>query len=380
MNNIRLPNGKCPPSLVKSLPKSIILEYLAKEHWEYQTLNFCLSYKPVDAVYSPDGNFIALVSKKNSINLYNRKEYDVTMQLRSESPDKIQMIRFSADGKQILIVSNLCLQVISTDSLQTKQTPRWIFKSQRSGCERTAKVISRWKFPESMLHDASFSTNGKCVQTIGCDQKIRTWNVLNGECVKTIDIRDKYAGGACNASLNCKHNLVVTKNNYLSFNVWCMKTGKLLTIIRDTGSRFRNLKITPNGKYIVADSMCDIALWDIKTGERLDVNFTNGTVCDFCFDESGQNMISWSCDYGVFDNSITFNFWKIVGNKIKRVENKNVQCSHGINNIKCMTLHPNGREALLFWEHDTYVTDRVWRLLSKHTTVDRRYVEALESY
>ncbi len=260
-----------------------------------------------DAVFSPDGKFIATAGGSDRAEVGPPR--DPTVRLWDTATGReirtfaghlhiVQTIQFSPDGKQLLssgydhvarlwsVESGRELFQWPVDrephsasfnplggSILTRQTDRISIWNPQTG-----KEICHLAVPgvlNSVFESAHFSPDGKLVVTASGDKTARTWNAQTGEPVQVFT---GHAGYVKQARFSEDGKLVLTASGDKTVRLWDVATGKELAKLEQPGRVF-DAVLSPDAKRAVArwlpeekpntPYLAGLSVWDLETGKEL---------------------------------------------------------------------------------------------------------------
>jgi len=247
----------------------------------------------VDAIYSPNGYFIASGASDGVIKIWDVYKKTCVKQLIGHS-DRICSLSYSSDGKLIVSASN-------------DHTVR-IWNSETGRCLKTLRGH------EDNVYCASFSPNNQKIVSASRDKTIKIWDVNSGKCQNTLLGHNSAANTAFFDSrgdriISSSSQMIIiwdaisgnsiktiNKNrgffiDYASFcpgdnaiayivrgatagyyriNIQDIESGDILSTLKGHADFIQTLSFSHNGQYIVSASRDKtIKIWDAKSGQCL---------------------------------------------------------------------------------------------------------------
>ncbi|WP_218933005.1 c-type cytochrome domain-containing protein [Roseimaritima multifibrata] len=224
--------------------------------------------QPATAVsVAPSGKLLA-VARFGSVTL--QTDSGEILNRWEDFPGKINSLRFSKDGKTLVVASGLTGKyglavLIELGDLSKQEEALAASKAEPSDDSATdhSSHSSKRLFQghRDTLYAAELSPDGQRLATAGYDQQILLWDVATGELVNRLE----------------GHN------------------GAIL-----------GLAFSPDGKVLVSGSADEtVKVWNVETGERFDtLNQPEGEVLAVTFTEDGKYILACSADH-------RFRAWKL---------------------------------------------------------------------
>jgi len=133
------------------------------------------------------------------------------------------------------------------------------------------KEIRPAAFHEGVVWQASFSSDGKSVRTLGRDRIVIDWNVENGSPIRRWREAESNAG-AFTYSANCRYRVRLDPSPNGRIIVWDLEKDRL---VRDFGPYrpWRGINLSNNGRYFTFVSTVgqkhSLERWDVESGKLL---------------------------------------------------------------------------------------------------------------
>jgi WD40 repeat protein len=249
--------NQSPPQNGPSLANPEIIQDIPTSRSSNKTLS--------GAALSPDGQMVAAVNAVGGVELYQvQPEHPMRLvhrlsasipsansssSAKTSTPAQLERkLTFSPDGKQLLRIESLMVQlwdVPSGSALQTLQG-------------HTGNI-----------RQARFSPDGQFIVTASQDKTARIWQVSSGKLVRVLQADMEMNG----ASFSPDGAQVVTAHQDGTAQIWNARTGEKLPILRGHHGAVLDAQFSPDGRSLVTASADGTArLWNTNGQEEALLN------------------------------------------------------------------------------------------------------------
>ena len=267
----------------------------------------------------PDGRFFAMGKTDGTVLLVNvesRKE--LLLGAPATAPDQPPPeVAFSPDGKHLAVQRLKTVRLYQTETGREQQTLR------------------------GPAHQhIRFSPDGRQLASFGdASPAVIVWDVDSGALQFTL--RTSGADGVKNLIFTRHAGLLVTHTAPATFDVWDVRTGKLLHTLKGEDKYVRTFGVSPdNTKLVVIDEAPSVYLWDLTTGALMH-RFKTAARADASFLGDGRLLWSLNEDY-------TIRLWDVGADRAEtfgeaslsavHVSNKGVMAVGGVDATKLYEL------------------------------------------
>ena len=250
-------------------------------------VDLCHSRSLTDADMSPDGKFIATVSRDKKLiiwDLATKREVKVISQTSAEDEStEYSSINYTSDGKLLIVGTfNDKLLIIDAETVTiTKEITIAGFGGETVALSNDDKfaiveakddkiqlidltagsIIKAFEGHTKFINKLCFSPDNKFIISGSNDKTARIWDIEKGTEIKKIDFEEQVDYVDYNEDGT---KFLINTNNVKQIHIWDAAKMKELFTIEDyaTTALFR-------GNQIVSQHNAGIMLWDIETGEEL---------------------------------------------------------------------------------------------------------------
>ncbi|MEO5361758.1 MAG: protein kinase [Nitrospirota bacterium] len=171
----------------------------------------------------------------------------------------------------------------------------------------TALTLAREELPTSrrlsetfaghlaQVTSVSLSHDGRLALTGSMDKKIRLWDTVIGQCIKTLS---GHTGAVLAVSMTSDGRFAISGSADKTVRLWNISTGSTLYNFRGHAGDVTSVYLSPDGKYPVSGSADEtIKLWDTNSGNYLR-SFAGhrGVITSVTVTNDGQQVVSSSLD------------------------------------------------------------------------------------
>jgi hypothetical protein len=207
---------------------------------------------PLTAVaLSPDGALRA-VARHDSVEMV-RADGSPVSRLSGEL-DKVNSIRFSRDGSQLLLASGVpgAYGVAAVYAVDTGQLVR--------------ELVGH----SDMLYAAVFSPDETLIATAGYDRQIILWDAATGQSIRKLE---GHNGAIFDLAFSPDGTVLVSACADETAKVWQVATGTRLDTLSQPEGEVFAVEVTADGKYIIAGSADNrLRVWALRSTDKPRIN------------------------------------------------------------------------------------------------------------
>jgi len=242
----------------------------------------------IDAMFSPDGQFILTASQDNTAKLWNLEGIELNTLKGHKQPLVLRgkTASFSSDGQYIVTCS-----LDSTAILWSAQGS-FITKMDHDG-----EVFS-----------CQFSKDNRAILTTSADKFARIWN-LDGKCIQTLQGHRATVYDACYSK---DGNTIVTISADSTAILW-NKVGDKQLIFENHNARITEVSFLNNQSVITTDSKGQVLVWDFEGNISLTVQAHSGRVRNLAVAHNESYFITTGDDKQI-------KIWNLEGKNIASLE------------------------------------------------------------
>jgi uncharacterized protein with WD repeat len=195
---------------------------------------------------SPDGNFLAVgsgVHPRSNVKVWHLKTGKLLHTLLGHQKP-VNVVVISPDG-----------QLLASGSNKIK-----IWNLQKGD-----RICTLWH--SSAVHAVAISPDGTILASGSSDNKIRLWNPLTGDPLRTLNRHD---GEVKAIAISPDGQLLFSGSADTTIKIWHLITGQILHTLTGHTADVKSLATSPNGQLLFSGSAdTTIKIWRISTGELL---------------------------------------------------------------------------------------------------------------
>ncbi len=211
----------------------------------------------IAVAYSPQGNLYATSGYDQTIIIRNTKG-EMLKRLKGHN-DMVKCLAFSADEKYLL------------GGGDKKVVYVWDIA--------TGTLSNTLKGHKADILALAVSANG-LLASASSDKTIKLWQLADGTLFRTLE---NHESAVNSVSFNQAGTILVSSCSENTVNVWDAKTGFLISVLRDSDKKGRELLCSaqsPDGKWIAAANTNNkIVIWDASAGYKLrEITYKDGPV------------------------------------------------------------------------------------------------------
>jgi WD40 repeat protein len=273
--------------------------------------------KAVDALFSPDGRRVVVLSQKGTARVFDLALHRVVATL--QHGDALDGGSFSPDGRIFVTTGGNTARLWSTETwtpLRTiaHDTPVDSAAFSRDGALLATATRGDWKLriwdvgtglllatfaqgqpPSPSVFTADFSADGRYVATAGVDRFVRVFDLATGGLAWSTDQRGRvnrvrFAPSGYTLATGGADHVV---------RVWNGQTGELLRSLAHKTGQIEDVEFSLDGRWLVsACSEGTARVWDTATWEQVSI-LTNhdNSVLRAAFSPDGQSVVTASADH-----------------------------------------------------------------------------------
>lgn len=327
-----------------------------------------------NVMYSPDGNFLAIVSWGSTLTLWNLKtQQNQTLNKGLENflttlvftRDSMFVAATRGDGSAYMwavatgkehrrIVPSLT--GLKPQSVRLSPDCKWVAHGMSSGKlflwdVEKEKLSLTLNAHSNAVCSVSFSRHANLVATGSNSNDVKLWDVATGRLSATLG---GLLGSTSQIAFSQDDRLVAARSSYGGGKVWEVATGKILVTLEETPDLFSfhprggDLRLSPDGE-LVATAFNDrtAVLWETSTGQRRKVlEGHEGVIERLVFSSNGIFVATQSMDK-------TVRVWDVVKG-LERIK----FASHGAD-VCTVAFSPHGTQVATGYADGT---TRLWRI------------------
>ena len=278
---------------------------------------------PVYSVaYSPDGTKIATASfdGTSSATIWDARTGERLLKILQ--PGGVWSVAFSPDGKSLAASAN------------------WPYNTSIWNAE-TSQLISTMKnnSHKNIVLSVAFSPDGSKLATASNDTTARLWDTKTGGLLSTL----KHNTTVWSVAFNPNGTEVATGSGDGTTRVWDVNTGERLATLNYTGNVY-SVAFSPDGTRLATACAGTICIWDAKTSDLIGRCIAGlGIIHSLAFSPDGTKIATGSSDH-------TSGIWDIqTGNQL--------EVMHHDNDVSSVAFSPDGTR-LATASYDK--TARIW--------------------
>ena len=293
-----------------------------------------------EITYSPNGKHLAAAGSAG-IWLYDMTTYQEVALLTGYDTGPVNSVDFSPDGRAIISGNpDGTVWVWDTDTgkrIQTFGTADWVLSVAFSpdgktiasggghleglglGIElldiETGEYLKAFGGPYDTL-SISFSPDGKTLASSGdeWDSNIRLWDVQTGELLKTLKKRtafEDFEGRDVNSVVfSPDGNTIASGSGNGTIRLWNPHTGEFIKYLEGHTKAISSVAFSPNGNVLLSAGAEGFCLWEVNTGEYIDLEDIHAVSAAFSPDGKTCAIAS---EIGIFvHNAHTFQILEIL--------------------------------------------------------------------
>jgi len=263
----------------------------------------------VSAVYSFKGNFLAYGSMNDTIKIISLSSGELNHSLRcKDTPDRLA---FSADEKFLASTSGLEINVWETNSYTLVKNIKSEFGSNSLVFSRDGKYLvftcgneiklwstATWKYLKTLgghskyVSSTDISPDSKLVASGSRDGTIKIWNIISGDCIKTLEDCEK-----CSVNFSPDGEFLTSGSTDNTVKLWRVSTGDCTATIKAHESRVQGVAFSPDGALIASGGWDHkIKLWDVSSIQCIKTLERSGWVTSVAFSPDGRNLLAVADD------------------------------------------------------------------------------------
>jgi WD40 repeat protein len=320
--------------LVEIATEKEVFKRQARQDDEYRLLNMS---------FSPDGKKLAWVGEDDkTFALWDIASGEPVLQFRG-SPDRVESVHFSADGKRIAAVysdskepppglgfshggSIRLWDAETAKELRTLLAPSCAIETvvfsqdgQRlaGGDDQdgvvhlwdveTGKELSRTGEHQGVVCSAAFSADGRTALTGCVDRVIRLWDADRGALTRRVEVGQDGNPGLFQIHYSNDRKSAAVVNPRGGGEFWDLSAGSRRAVLEGDGVIFE-AHFAPDGKTLAARGMFpNVRLWDAQTGKLTSrVGIDSNGLGSFAFSPDGRTILAQHDNHDSHGSNISF--------------------------------------------------------------------------
>lgn len=251
------------------------------------TVNVGVGNKPVPTNIRIDES--VAIGRFGAVELYDDLEelddLDSSPTLQLQTPGKVHALRFTDDGKQLLVATGVA-----------GMRGEAILWNVGDGT-----VVRRFKGHADAIYAIAISENGKFVATGSYDRQIIVWNAKTGSKLRELK---GHNGAIYDLDFSADGKLLVSASADTTVKVWNAQTGERLDTLSQPLKEQYAVDISPDGKYVIAGGEDNrIRMWRLvsklkpQINPLLEARFAHeGAIDEVLYNHDGSQIVSSSSD------------------------------------------------------------------------------------
>ena len=265
--------AKGPADLNSSLPLLIVPKLPAAKS----------ARKITSVAWSPDGQSVA-VAQSGLVEIRQAQSLQVIQEIGGQ-PGKVTSVKYSADGKLLLIASGV--------TGLYGQATLWNLMENRP--------VKTFQGQRDLLYAAVLTPDGKTLATGSYDRQIILWNVETGEQIRTLK---GHNDAIYDLAFNPAGTVLASASGDQTVKLWQVSTGIRLDTLSQPLKEQLCVAFSPDGKYVVAGGVDNrVRVWKLMSDSVPQINpilysrFAHeGAVIHVAFTSDGKQLASVSED------------------------------------------------------------------------------------
>ncbi len=270
----------------------------------------------IQAKYSPNGKYIAVVHANKQIHIFNTSTYNVSSILDDKGDGEIS-IAYSPDGKYLLSGSwdktvklwDLNKNKIIKRYYGHQQATRSVCFNPQGNLIASAgwdDIIRFWYVPTAInlknlsghtqcVRTIAFSPDGRKIASGGYDQLLKLWDIASGNelfSVKTSSFPIEAL------AFNPQGTIIATSGLENNVKLWNATNGNLINTLKGSTDAVYALAFSPDGKYLASGGNDNIIrIWNAVSGICLyQLKGHSQGIRTLCFSPDGKYLASGAVD------------------------------------------------------------------------------------
>lgn len=280
----------------------------------------------IQAVYSPDGNYFAVVHANKQIHIFDAFSFQLKTILDDKGEGDVS-IAYSPDGQYLLAGS------------WDKTIKLWDLSKE--------KIVRRYYGHQQATRSVSFNPQGNIIASAGWDMDIRFWYAPTGINLKNLSGHTQCVRSIAFSSDGSK---IATGGYDQLLKVWDISLGKEIFSVKTSSFPIEVVCFSPDGKYIATAGLeNNVKLWNANNGSLVKtLKGHTDAIYALAFSPDGKYLAS-----GGNDNIIRI--WDVnSGNSLFQLKGHN-------QGIRTLAFNPDGK-YLLSGAVDKYI--KIWNTAS----------------